>query len=244
MSWLERTGGAVGGPDLPRTWLRWLNGADQSHWTPRWQWVKVRWHGTEFPGTTVLSTASWQTEAAVPLAFLGLTKQMAVARTEAASPPPLPSPHLSRDKWWSRLACGSCGEEWCGWRFSLCQPVLGWIIHNQADLAWPSPAWPGLSLDPWGVVMESGLGTSQQRRPQTAVQYGNMSEVCLAPFQSEFVWVCVPGGSANSGFGGIQRWDSWGWPCWDAQKGELEGSVTYILHSTACIRHLKALCVC
>lgn len=24
------------------------------------------------------------------------------------------------------------------------------------------------------------------------VQHGNMSAVCLAPFQSEYVWVCVP----------------------------------------------------
>lgn len=52
--------------------------------------------------------------------------------------------------------------------------------------------------------MERGLGMERQRRPQTAVQYGNMTEVCLAPLQSESVWVCVPGGSANSVFGGIQ----------------------------------------
>lgn len=161
MSWLEWTGGAVGGPDLPWTWLRRLNGPDQSRWMAHWQWVKVRWRGAEFPGTRVLRTASWQTEAAVPLAFLGLTKQMAVARTEAASLPSLPSPRLSRDKWWYRLACGSCGEEWSGWwrwRFGLCQPGLGWITHSQAGLARSGPAWPGLRLNPWGVVMQRGLG--------------------------------------------------------------------------------------
>lgn len=75
-------------------------------------------------------------------------------------------------------------------------------------------------------------------------QYGNMSAVCLAPFQSEFVWVCVC----------VCPWRKcqlcvW----WHSEMGQLRlamlrhsrGTVggKRDLHSTAHARHLKALCV-
>lgn len=140
---------------------------------------------------------------------------MAVARTEAASLPSIPSPHSSRDKWWDQGVVDVEKDKVLG-------VDRGWTCVSQvrAESHTAGQGRPGLRLNVWGMAQDSGLGIQWQWKSQTAVQYGNMSELCLASHLSECACVCVGGYLcglayvcvcvlwvyANPVFGGIQRW--------------------------------------
>lgn len=152
-----------------------------------------------FLDTTALGRTSWAGLAdarhrSSPLSSC-LGEQMAAARTEATSPPSVPSLRPLGDEpwegsWWEETMVDGSG--WCG-----CTVVFvssGYKL-DRTQLGRAGSAWLGLALrlDLWGVVLDSGLGMQTQWRSQTVVQYGGMSEVYLAPFLTECVceWLCV-----------------------------------------------------
>lgn len=198
MSGLEWAGGATGEPGLLQTWLLWLNGPDQSHWTSLWQWVKVLRHGTAFLNTTALGMASRpagrRTQPLLPLSLGSPSRWSWQGRRRQVcrqSQAPI-HPETSDERDYGDVekdgvdgGCTRVSQVWAG---------LHTVQLGRAGLVWPE-AWCWIVV--WGYSGNGG--------PRHWYSTVTCLRSALAPFLSECECV-VSRGRASSVFGCVQRW--------------------------------------
>lgn len=205
ISGLEWAGGATGGSGLLQTWLLWLNGPDQSHWTALWQWVKVLRHGTAFLDTTALGKASWlagrRTQPFLSLS-LGSPSRWPWQGRWGDKPAVNPKPPSIQRQVMREIMVWEMwrGMEWMVWMEGELVSARSGLDHTQlgrAGLAW------GWIYEAWCWTVVWGYSGNGGPR-----QWCSMV-TCLRSAWHHFcrnVCACVPRGSASSVFGGIQRW--------------------------------------